>query len=341
MESGPRIADLFFLLVGSDAGEALGDWSGFEVRMRQYGRVAAPLTAEEVDALPVQLLASASGKLAWSLAKAESGAEPFTVLCRTYTRASLLALREGEAIKAAAKQACRAASDDSAPPYTRALPLPPAEGRAAAALYCGTYSPVHAGHLETAKLARAALLEAGFDSATVVFSPCHDSYEDKKMGHKSGARLGHHRVAMLREVTAGTDHVVDVWEHDRDPVRLSLGDCHAAFATRARELGYQPVFLCGADLCMWQWMQDKLESGWHYVVVQNRRGSEELVKRAREEARLAGVARSLTIVSQLSDVERSSTRIREAAAAEGTAEGLADAVGIPSVAEYIRVHRLY
>jgi nicotinic acid mononucleotide adenylyltransferase len=220
-----------------------------------------------------------------------------------------------------------------APPAAPPLPLQPLpEGEKGAAIYYnGTYSPPHAGHLQTARLAREAARSAGYAHAEVLFSPCAEGYERRKLGAQAlGAA---HRVAMLER--AGCR--VDPFECGRDEDAVGLTQVRATFVRRL-PAGWEAFFLSGADTAKWEWLRPELSVGMHQLVVVNRAGSDGIVAESQRGYASRSAWPGKLIVAHGEDKGRSSTRIRAAAAGDGD---LKEAIGVPAIAEYITEQGLY
>jgi len=266
-------------------------------------------------------------------------------LCRAFARAAVT-FADGEAVhRACALAHCQAGfgppdgllqefanivgvGRSVAPP----LPLQPLSSgeRGAAIFYNGTYSPPHAGHLQTAKLGAEAARRAGYMHVQVLFSPCAEGYERRKLGALAAGAT--HRVAMLER--AGC--LVDPFECRRDEAAVSLQAVRATFVQRLPP-GWEPFFLSGADTAKWEWLCPELAVGMHQCVVVNRAGSDAIVAECeRGYASRAWPGKLIVAHGEIED--RSSTRIRAAAAGEGNLE---DAIGERSIAEYIRDNGLY
>jgi len=365
MGRGRRIHDLYFLFAGSDDNEKAGDWAHAVRALQQYCTTSQlPLDHDERRLLAAELQLNALCHTGWTsaacAARAISGGEydpQHAHLLRAFTRAAT-AFGDADRVQRACDLAhCLAGfgpvggllsefahffgaspvansgeGASEAPPSAPFLPLPPlCDGETGAAIfYNGTFSPPHVGHLHTARLATEAALRGGYTRAQVLFSPCADGYERRKLG--SFAVGASHRVAMLR--AAGC--MVDSFECERDEAAITLQGVRGTFVQRL-PARWQPFFLSGADTSKWAWVAPELAVGVHRLIVVNRAGSDDDVTECKRGYQSRAWPGKL-LVAYGEDGGRSSTLIRTAAASGGD---LLEVIGVPEIAAYINANRLY
>jgi len=350
MGRGRRIQDLYFLFAGSDDHEKVADWEFVVRALQQYLYMSQlPLDEDERRLLPVELQLNALGHAGWNAQAAahdNACSEHHADMLRAFTRAAT-AFADAECVQRAYTLAhCLAgfgpaggllheyayffgAACETANEHLQLPPLRPGE-TGAAIFFNGTFSPPHAGHLQTAELATEAALKAGYAHAQVLFSPCADGYEKRKLGPLAVGTP--HRVAMLQ--CAGC--LVDTFESQRDEAAISLQGVRATFVQRLPR-GWEPVFLSGADTSKWTWVRPELAVGMHRLIVVNRAGSNEIVEEC-ERGYAARAWPAKLLIARGTDSGRSSTSIRAAASGDGDLE---EAVGVPKIAAYIKVKSLY
>lgn len=175
-----------------------------------------------------------------------------------------------------------------------------------------------------------AIAQVGYRRVVVVFSPCADGYEKRKLGDLAvGAS---HRIAMLE--SAGC--LVDLFECQRDEATVDLQTVRASFVERL-PAGWEPFFLSGADTSRWEWVRPELALGINRLIIVNRTGSEKIVKECERSYSLGSWPGKL-FVAHGEDSGKSSTSIRAAVAGTGDLE---EATGVPAIARYIKENSLY
>lgn len=117
-------------------------------------------------------------------------------------------------------------------------------------LCCGSFSPVHKGHLAAMHAARAQLEQSGRRVLAGYLSASHDSYVSVK-AQGSAALDAEHRLRLLSLATQDSDWLmVDPWEARYAPCALNFTDVRSrlsAYLARHVGPGLEVVFVFGSD----------------------------------------------------------------------------------------------
>jgi nicotinic acid mononucleotide adenylyltransferase len=181
----------------------------------------------------------------------------------------------------------------------------PGDGPPVVLLATGAFHPVHDGHLAMMETARRALGDRGRRVVGGYLSPAHDDYIRHKWGRVD--RAVSDRLARLAAVLAPTGWLsVDPWEALARRVAVNYTDVTArlqAYLGSLLDPAVEVVYVAGGDNARFALAFSEVGG----CVVVGRPGSEETVRRWREDPRLVGNPR---IVWAAGDHPGSSTALR-------------------------------